>query len=164
MKTQLVRMTFLMVMVLGLAVGTEVTTPVRAQEEPLPGSIEITLGEQATMVAKVMVQVPVTVTCTMPSVPWETGPFGSNASVTVRISQAVKKNVVSGETALYNLQAECDGTPHTIVAEIIGDAPFKNGEAVVSAFGGVSFVAWEPQYIELGASDSTGNQVIRLKG
>jgi hypothetical protein len=164
MRTWIIRLTLLLCMAIGITAGIGSRTPVEAQDEPYPGSIEISLGDRGTVVARAMVQIPITLTCTMPSVPWETGPFGTNASITVRISQAAGRNIVNGETTLYGLEPICDGTPQSLVVEIIGDAPFKGGQAVVSAYGGVSFVAWEPQYVELGASDSTGNQVIRLGG
>jgi hypothetical protein len=164
MTARIVRVTMLVLMVMGLAVGAAATAPVRAQDEPDPGSMEITLGERANVVARTMVQIPITLTCTMPSVPWETGPFGTNASVTVYVSQAAGRSIVKGEASLYNLEPQCDGTPRSLVVEVIGDGPFKGGPAVVSAHGGVFFVAWEPQYVELSAGDSTGNQVVRFGG
>jgi len=163
MKSFVVRMMLLAAIAIGLAGISGIQSPVRAQDEPYPGSFEIGLGEQGSVVAKLMARIPVILTCTMPSVPWETGNFSESASLTLYVSQAVHKTVASGEASLYNLASVCDGTPHTVNVEVIADVPFKKGDAVVRAFGGVSFVAWDPQYVELNAGDSTGNQVVKLK-
>ena len=167
MKMSVGRLMLLAALAMGLAVGGGQVTPAQAQDEPgepYPGSFELVLGERATVVARAMIQVPVTLTCTMPSVPWETGEISTNASVTVQVTQASGRTNVTGETSLYYLEPNCDGTPHVLLVDVIGDAPFKGGKAIVSAYGGVSFFAWDPQYIELGASDQTGNQVVKLGG
>lgn len=164
MNTAMRRLVTLVVLAAGLLLGTGPVMQGTAQDEPYSGSVDITIGTRASTVARVMVQVPVTVTCTLPSVPWETGPVSIWAAMHVEVTQASGRSVVTGERDLYQLEALCDGTPHEIVVEVFGNGTFHGGQAVVNAFMDVSFVSWDPQYIELGAHDATGNQVIRIGG
>jgi hypothetical protein len=92
------------------------------------GTITITVGKTATLQAHLIVNVPVTVTCTPPvDAVFVDGTFDA-----VQVMQAVGKGVATGSG--YDTNVACDGIPHTYLTSAIATTvPFHGGSAVASA-------------------------------
>jgi hypothetical protein len=97
-------------------------------------AMTMSLGEPS-LTAKVLVSVPLTVSCA-PFDPSLT-PFSSSAGVS--IEQAVGKSIARGSGSLFTsypaaLAFPCDNADHTVAVDVVADPagpPFKRGAAVV---------------------------------
>jgi hypothetical protein len=92
------------------------------------GTITITIGKTATLQAHLIVNVPVTVTCTPPvDAVSVDGTFDA-----VQVMQAVGKGVATASG--YSTNVACDGVAHTyLTAAVATTVPFHGGSAVASA-------------------------------
>jgi len=92
------------------------------------GTIQITIGKTATIAARLIVNVPVTVICTPPV----DAVSVDGSSDAVQVMQAAGKGVATGVG--YNTNFACDGVAHTYVTSAIATTiPFHGGSAVASA-------------------------------
>jgi hypothetical protein len=121
---------------------------------PASAAVTVTVPATADLTARLLVVVPVTVTCG----PYEvTPPF---ASLNVQLSQAVKKHIATGQVffGMGTAFLTCDGVPHTYTANVMANAsgpPFNKGNALITA---TAFASGSPP--DQGAA---GPQVIRLR-
>jgi hypothetical protein len=121
---------------------------------PASAAVTVSVPETADLSARLLVKVPVTVTC---------GPVDvTGSSLQVQLSQAVKKEIAHGSVFLGGmfggLTFTCDGAPHAYSVTVVADssgAPFRRGSAVITAtaflFGATS------------DQGTSGPQVIRLR-
>lgn len=92
------------------------------------GSISISIGRTATLQAHLIVNVPVTVTCTPPVDAVSVD--GTDAAV--QVMQAAGKSIATGTGYITTLA--CDGLPHAYLTPAIATTvPFHGGSAVASA-------------------------------
>jgi hypothetical protein len=121
---------------------------------PASAAMTVSVPATADLSAKLLVKVPVTVTC---------GPMDvTGSSLQVQLSEAVKKDIAHGSAFLGGmfggLQFTCDGAPHPYPVTIVADpsgAPFKRGNAVITA---TAFV-----FGTTSDQGSVGPQVIALR-
>jgi hypothetical protein len=119
-------------------------------------TVGITLGSPATLTARVLVTVPVTVTC---------GPFDQflgAMSNNVTVEQASGNGIATGTGSIADLV--CDGTPHTSQAGVLAAStsrPFHGGSAVASAFLTVDGIIGGQFVFDSGQA---GPQVIAIHG
>jgi hypothetical protein len=119
-------------------------------------AVGITLGSRATLTARVLVTVPVTVTC---------GPFDQffgAMSNSVTVEQAAGNGIATGTGSIADLV--CDGTPHTSQAGVLAaptSKPFHGGSAVASASLVVNGIIGGQFVFDFGQA---GPQVIAIRG
>ena len=111
---------------LALAVGVLAPTAAHASVGGGP-SVTIMLGTRAELVNRVLVQVPVTGTCTPPN-----GAVSTFDDLSVMVQQAFGKALATG---FGFTSVPCDGTPFTINVGVTTGGPvaFHNGSAVAQA-------------------------------
>jgi hypothetical protein len=129
------------------------------------GAVTLTVSVgNATLSQRVVVNVPVTLTCTLnPGAPADFPQFGT--SLQVSIVQAIRKNSTMGSAFASGFA--CDGVPHTLAMQVIaepasGGLHFAKGVAAVNVSASASgFDANTGIY----GSDSvsTGWQTLRIK-
>ena len=91
------------------------------------GTISITIGRTATLKARLIVTVPITITCTPPVDAISVD--GTWAAVD--LIQASGRTVAGGSA--YNGAFACDGQPHTYATTLVAtSAPFHGGSALVT--------------------------------
>jgi hypothetical protein len=134
-----------------LAASTATAVGVTA---PASAAVTVSVPAKADLTARLLVVVPVTVTCG----PYEVPP--AFESLSVQLSQAVKKKIAQGGAfpGMGTPFLTCDGAPHTYTANVIANSsgpPFRKGDALITATAGVSGATSE--------SGSAGPQVIRLR-
>jgi hypothetical protein len=87
------------------------------------------------LVARVAINVPVTVNCA----PFSPGLAISSQTVSVRVEQAAGHEIAFGTASVFSFGTPlfpCDGAEHTILVTVLADpagAPFHGGKAVLSA-------------------------------
>lgn len=121
-------------------------------------AVTISVPARADLTAKILVTVPVTITCG----PYEQALAGT--SVSVSIEQATSKGIARGSAFRGGFMdptfaLTCDGSAHAYPIAITADPagpPFKNGSAIVSASAFVSFDCCT------GDTASAGPQPIKL--
>jgi hypothetical protein len=94
-------------------------------------AMTISLG-QPDLTARVLVTLPVTVTCS----PFDSTLVLFQSQLTVSVEQAAGQRIARGFGGVFNAVPACDGTPYTIVVRILADPsgpPFHGGHAVFSA-------------------------------
>jgi hypothetical protein len=88
--------------------------------------VTVTIGPTATLQSRVLLTVPVTVTC---------DPFGDFFSMSfVSVEQASGRQIAHGSSFIPTIT--CDSAPHTYPVSVLADAsgpPFHGGQAIVSA-------------------------------
>jgi hypothetical protein len=90
------------------------------------GTISVTIGSTARLQARLIVNVPVTITCTPPvDAVSVDGVFEA-----VQVMQASAKSVATGDGFA---QFACDGLAHTTTTAVVGKSiPFHGGKAIAS--------------------------------
>ena len=131
---------------------------------PIWGTITVGVGSSARVTAKILVQVPVDVTCSL-------NPDGIAAGastqpdvtfVSVQLSEAVGKSIAQGFGSAGPFM--CDGsTTHLMVPVQSQSVPFKSGKGIVQAFAEADWGAMDTGQFAGVAFGSTAIQVIRLK-
>jgi hypothetical protein len=121
-------------------------------------AVTITLPARADLAAKILVTVPVTVTC---------GPYEQtldSTSVSVAIEQATSKGIAHGSAFRGGFMdptfaLTCDGSAHVYPIAVTADPagpPFKSGSAIISGTAGAFFDCCT------GETASAGPQPIKL--
>jgi len=121
-------------------------------------AVTITLPARADLTAKILVTVPVTVTC---------GPYTqplNSTSVSLSIEQATSKGIAHGSAFRGGFMdptfaLTCDGVAHVYSVALTADTsgpPFKNGNAIISGNAGAFFDCCT------GETGTTGPQPIKL--
>ncbi len=125
-------------------------------------TLTVSVGK-ANLSQKVVVNVPVTVTCTLnPGAP---AGFPQNGTgLQVDIVEAIGKKTASG--IAYTSGFACDGLPHTFAMQILaqptsGGLHFQKGVAAVNATASAS--GYDANYMYGTDSVSTGWQTLRIK-
>jgi hypothetical protein len=111
------------------ASGTALATPPADTPVPLPmPQVAVEVGSSAVLAGnRVVVEVPVTVSCWVPN--------STGAGVSVTITQAVGDRIANGYGNLPE-ELPCDGEAHEATVSVIansGGAPFRVGKAAVQA-------------------------------
>jgi hypothetical protein len=111
-------------------------------------NMTLTVPSSATLIAKVAVPVTIQIQCTgsidLSSFYYIQGPyFSSNGAVT--ISQASGRTVNSA-TGYLSQSIACDGTTHSYPVSVLANAPFRNGQAAITASAGWSEYLWGCSY------------------
>jgi hypothetical protein len=94
-------------------------------------AMTISLG-QPDLTAKVLVTLPVTVTCS----PFDSTLVLFQSQLAVSVEQAAGQRIARGFRSAFNAVPACDGTPYTTDVAILADSlgpPFHGGRAVFSA-------------------------------
>lgn len=93
-------------------------------------AMTISLG-QPDLTSRVLVTLPVTVTCS----PFDSTLVLFQSQLTVSVVQAAGQRIARGFAFAFNAVPACDGTPHTIGVRVLADTfgpPFHGGHAVFS--------------------------------
>jgi hypothetical protein len=111
------------------ASGTALATPPADTPVPLPTpQLAVEVGSGAVLAGnRVVVDVPVSVTCWLPN--------STGAGVSVTVTQAVGNRIANGYGNLPE-EVPCDGEAHEATVSVIansGGAPFRIGKAAVQA-------------------------------
>jgi hypothetical protein len=112
--------------VTAIAATASLGTAAAAQAE-----MTISLG-QPELTSKVLVTLPVTLTCS----PFDAGLVLFQSQLTVSVEQAAGQRIARGFGNVFNAVPACDGTPHTTDVRLLADPlgpPFHGGHAVFSA-------------------------------
>jgi hypothetical protein len=122
---------------------------------PASAAVTVSVPAKADLTARLLVVVPVTVTCG----PYEVPPLFS--SLSVQLSEAVKKQIAQGQVFLGMGTAlvTCDGAPHTYTANVVANSsgpPFRKGDALITATASAFTGTTNDQ-------GTAGPQVIRLR-
>jgi hypothetical protein len=113
---------------IGLMFGTGT-----AAAAPFPGTATVSLPAKADLIARVLVEVPVTYSCTPVD-----GQTSDGSNITARIRQAVHQSTAFGFGGATE-PATCDGAVHTQTVQVLAGesdlsaAHFRKGEAIAIA-------------------------------
>ena len=120
--------TIMVVTAIGLAFGAG---PVAAA--PFPGTATVSLPAKADLIARVLVEVPVTYSCTPVD-----GQTSDGSNISARIRQAVHQSTAFGFGGATE-PATCDGAVHTQTIQVLAGesdlsaAHFRKGDAIAIA-------------------------------